>query len=79
MGPLLERLKRTLPVRLAVAYGSSQAASYASVVAFNAFMTMFPLILGLLSILGFVVRDQAVDARVETAIVGFFPTTHDQA
>jgi YihY family inner membrane protein len=76
---LLERLRRTLAVRLAVAYGTSQSSSYASVVAFNAFMTMFPLILGLLAILGFVVRDHAVEARVQDAIVGFFPTTGGQS
>ena len=79
MGPLFDRAKRTLPVRLAMAYGTSQASSYASVVAFNAFMTMFPLILGLLAVLGFVVRDQAIEGQVVKAIVGFFPTSGGQS
>ena len=71
----MERLKSSLPVRLATAYGKSQASNYASVIAFNGFMTMFPLILGALAILGFVVRDPHLQASVQKEIVSLFPST----
>ena len=74
----LERVKRWFPVRLALAYGSSQASNYASVVAFNGFMTMFPLILGILAVLGFVLRNPDLQSRVQGEIVGFFPTSGNQ-
>lgn len=78
MKALLDRLQKTFPVRLLMAYGNSQASNYASVVAFNAFMTMFPLILGVLAILGLVLRSQGLEMRVEHSIVGFFPDTTTQ-
>ena len=48
-------LARTYPVRLAMAFGDSQAGNYASGLAFTSFVSMFPLILGLLAVLGLVV------------------------
>jgi len=50
-GGLVARLKRSYPLRLGRAYGQSHAGNYAAGLAFNAFMSMFPLILGLLAIL----------------------------
>jgi membrane protein len=70
---LIERLKRSLPGRLATAYGESKAANYASGLAFNAFLTMFPLILGLLTIVGLLVQNPALEARLQGAIIGIFP------
>jgi YihY family inner membrane protein len=72
---LLKRLQASLPVRLLMAYGNSQAGNYASVVAFNAFMTMFPLILGVLTIVGLVVGGE--QGAVRQALVGTLPA-HDQ-
>ena len=71
MGELWRRLQRTFPFRLLLAYMNSRAGNYASVVAFNAFLTMFPLILGVLTIVGLVVAGER--AAVAQAIVSFFP------
>jgi membrane protein len=64
---------------LAAAYGQSKAGSYAAALAFNAFMTMFPLILGLLAIVGLVIQDPGTQERLQNIITGIFPAdAHDQ-
>jgi membrane protein len=69
----------TYPARLVSAFGSSQAGNYASGLAFNAFLSMFPLILGLLAILGFATQAASTRIAVLNAILGFFPTSaHDE-
>ncbi|MGA8415989.1 MAG: YihY/virulence factor BrkB family protein [Candidatus Dormiibacterota bacterium] len=65
----------TYPGRLIAAFGSSQAGNYASGLAFNAFLSMFPLILGLLAILGFATQSPDAKMKVLDAILGFFPQT----
>jgi membrane protein len=66
------------PGRLIAAFGSSQAGNYASGMAFNAFVSMFPLILGLLAILGFVTQSSGTSATVLAALLAFFPKdAHD--
>ena len=70
----LDQLKASYPSRLLRAYGRSQAGNYAAGLAFNAFMSMFPLILGLLAILGLVIRDRHVQKQFEATVVGFFPS-----
>ena len=70
----VSRLKRLYPVRLAKAYSESEAGSYAAGLAFNTFMSMFPLILGLLAVLGLVIHDAAAQARLEAGVLGFFPS-----
>ena len=70
----LDRLKASYPSRLFRAYGRSQAGNYAAALAFNAFMSMFPLIIGLLAILGLVIRDPHTQQHFETTVVGFFPS-----
>jgi membrane protein len=76
---LLERFKTSWPGRLATAYGQSKAGSYAAGLAFNAFMTMFPLILGLLSIVGLVIQDPDTQQRLQDIITGIFPPdAHEQ-
>ena len=47
---------RTYPGRLIATFGSTQGGNYASGLAFNAFISMFPLILGLLAVLGLVTQ-----------------------
>jgi len=61
-------------VRLIVAFASSQAGNYASGLAFNAFLSMFPLILGLLAVLGFATQAASTRTAVLNAILGFFPS-----
>jgi membrane protein len=70
---MIKRLKASYPGRLLQAYGESQASNYAAALAFNAFMSMFPLILGLLAILGLLIRDPRTLHHFETTILGFFP------
>ena len=67
------RLANTYPGRLIQAYGASQAGNYASGMAFTAFISMFPLILGMLAILG--VATQSPDARSGflNGVLTFFP------
>jgi len=64
---------QTYPGRLIGAFGSSQASNYASGLAFNAFVSMFPLILGLLSVLGYATQSAGARASALSAILGFFP------
>ena len=73
MSRLLDRLRRLFIVRLLLEYANSQASNYASVIAFNAFMTMFPLILGLLAVLGIVLRNPAFANRVAATVIAIFP------
>lgn len=65
---------RTYPGRLIAAVGASQAGNYASAVAFTAFVSMFPLILGLLAIVGYATQSQSATKAALTAILGFFPS-----
>jgi membrane protein len=76
---ILSSLQQSFVGRLAKAYGQSQAGSYAAALAFNGFMTMFPLMLGLLSIVGLVIHDQATGSRLQGFVIGIFPPdAHDQ-
>jgi membrane protein len=70
---LVGRAERLYPVRLARAYSESQASSYATALAFNLFMSMFPLMLGLLAIVGFVLRNPDQLAQVQAGLLSFFP------
>ena len=68
----MTRLRRSLAWRLLSAYQDSQASNYAAALAFNAFMTMFPIILGLFAILGLFLRDTDLYRAVEHLFVGLF-------
>jgi membrane protein len=75
---LTGRAMELYPVRLVQAYGESQAGNYAAGLAFNMFMSMFPLMLGLLAVVGLVLRNPAQLAPVESALLSFFPPdAHD--
>src|ERR1700730_4041374 len=70
---------RTCPGRLIAAVGASQAGNYASAMAFTAFVSMFPLILGLLSLVGYATQSHGASAAALNAILGFFPSdAHDE-
>jgi membrane protein len=70
---LVERAKGLYPVRLARAYSESQAPSFAAALAFNMFMSMFPLMLGLLAIVGVVLRNPVQQQQVLATLLAFFP------
>jgi len=63
-----------LPVRVLIAYGESQAGNYALALAFSCMLAMFPLVLGVLSLVGFAIRDPATEARAQTLIINLFPS-----
>lgn len=75
---MIKRLQASLPVRVLGAFGASQAANYASALAFNGLLAMFPLILGILAIIGLSVRDPNTEARVQLLIIQSFPTAGAQ-
>jgi membrane protein len=70
---MIRRVQSWLPVRVLVAFGSSRASNYALALSFTALLSMFPLILGILSIIGFSVRDPATEARFQNLIIQVFP------
>ena len=71
---LLERLRSSYAGRLLQAFGQTQASNYAGSVALSMFMSMFPLMLGVLAIVGLVIRDPGTQARITSSLLSFFPT-----
>jgi YihY family inner membrane protein len=70
---LVRRAQKTLLFRVITAYGESQAGNYAAALAFAAFLAMFPMILGALSIIGLAIRDPATEARFQNLVLQLFP------
>src|SRR5882672_9954528 len=70
---LADRVRGTVPFRVITAFGESQASNYAAALAFSAFLAMFPMILGALSIIGLAIRDPATEARFQSLILQLFP------
>jgi membrane protein len=70
---MLKRLQESLLAKTAKAYGESKAGNFGAGLAFNAFLTMFPLVLGILSIIGLVIHDPSVQQKVQEALLGVFP------
>jgi membrane protein len=66
-------LTRQGPVRIFFIYRGSKAGDYAAGLAFHALLTMFPVLLGLLTLLGFLSRNEDLDLRVQTMILATFP------
>lgn len=65
--------RRPLAIRLLVAYFESSTPNYAAGLAFNALLTMFPIVLGLFALLGLVVHDPAVYREVVRSVLQVFP------
>lgn len=70
---LVERAQKTLPARVLTAFGDSRASNFALALAFAGFMSMFPMILGALSIIGLAIRDPATEVRVQSLVLQLFP------
>jgi membrane protein len=70
---LTDLARESLLFRVINAFGTSQAGNYASALAFAGFIAMFPMILGILSILGIAIRDPATEARFQALILQIFP------
>jgi membrane protein len=61
------------PGRLIQAFAASQATNYASGLAFTAFVSMFPLIISLVAVIGLVTSDADVRTRFITGALALFP------
>lgn len=72
---LAERARATLPVRVITAYGESQASNFALALAFASFMSMFPIMLGTLSLIGLAIRDPVTEAHLQSVILQVFPAS----
>src|SRR6266481_2103539 len=72
---LIRKVRDSVPVRVLQAFGASQASNYASALAFNTLLAMFPLMLGILAIIGLSIRDPAAEASFQSLIVATFPAT----
>jgi membrane protein len=70
---LADRARRSHLFGVITAYGESQAGNYAAALAFAAFLAMFPMILGALSIVGLAIRDTSTEARFQSLILQLFP------
>jgi len=70
---LAKRVQSTVPLRVVSAYGQSQASNYAAALAFAAFLAMFPMMLGVLSLIGLAIRDPATEVRFQNLILQAFP------
>ena len=73
MRRVVQRAQHTLPIRVITAFGESQASNYAAALAFAAFLAMFPMMLGALSIIGLAIRDPVTEARFQSFILQMFP------
>ena len=72
---MIRKVRDSVPVRVLEAFGASQASNYASALAFNTLLAMFPLMLGILAIIGLSIRDPAAEASFQALIVATFPAT----
>lgn len=72
---LARRAQQTVPAKVMTAYGESQAGNYALAVAFAGFMSMFPMILGALSIIGLAIRDPHTEANFQNLVLQVFPAS----
>jgi membrane protein len=70
---MIKRIRGWLPLRVLDAYGESQAGNYASALAFAFLISTFPMILGLLSVVGLAIRDPVTEAKAQTLIIQMFP------
>lgn len=76
---LIRRAGRSYPGRLLQAFLASQAGNYAGALAYNAFMSMFPLIVGLLAIVGLITHDPTTRAEFINGALAYFPSDSHEA
>jgi len=74
MGGALGRLKESLPARLYAKWSADRAADGAVLIAWQTLLSLFPLILGLLSLLGLVLRNDGARDSVLSGVVSQFPS-----
>ncbi len=75
---MLKRITGSRPVQVIQAYGKAQGSNYAAGLAFNAFLAMFPLILGMLAIVGLVIDNPDLQTKLYNGVVSVFPADAHQ-
>jgi len=70
---MLRRVRSWLPARVLSAYGSSQASYYAGALAFAGFLAMFPMMLGVVAVVGLLIRDPGTEARFQDLLSQLVP------
>jgi YihY family inner membrane protein len=71
-----ERRWTALPMAVAKKYGEDQSTNLASMVAFWAFFSIFPLLLVFVTVLAYVLPNAATKANVLKDVASFFPLLH---
>lgn len=69
----LSTWRRRPPLNIVMAYSASHASDHAAGLAFNAFLSMFPLVLGLIALVGLFPQSDEIKGAVEKVLVGAFP------
>lgn len=73
MGRLLDRIKKSPVGRFYEKYSADRADEGAVLIAWQALFSLFPLIAGLLALLGLVLRDEERRGAITDAVAGAFP------
>jgi len=71
--PKLSSWRRRPPVSVVMAYFASHASDHAAGLAFNAFLSMFPLMLGLIALVGLFPQSDEIKGGVEKVLVVALP------
>src|SRR5216683_132986 len=71
--PELSSWRRRPPVSVVMAYFASHASDHAAGLAFNAFLSMFPLMLGLIALVGLFPQSDDIKGAVEKVLVVALP------
>jgi membrane protein len=69
----LSTWRRRPPLNIVMAYLASHASDHAAGLAFNAFLSMFPLVLGLIALVGLFPQSDDLKSAVEKVLVVAFP------
>ena len=69
----LSTWRRRPPLNIVMAYAASHASDHAAGLAFNAFLSMFPLVLGLIALVGLFPQSDEIKGAVEKVLVVAFP------
>src|SRR5260370_11688330 len=69
----LSAWRRRPPLGIVMAYFASHASDHAAGLAFNAFLSMFPLMLGLIALVGLFPQSDEIKSAVEKVLVVAFP------
>src|SRR5260370_19817110 len=71
----LSAWRRRPPLSIVMAYFASHASDHAAGLAFNAFLSMFPLMLGLIALVGLFPQSDEIKSGVEKVLVVAFPAS----